>query len=210
MKQLHWFKALPPWLCIRLSLSLSFSERRRGPRPSRGPGDGPWTHLGEDGRQGARFYSLMESGLLLFFNLSNLRDHRCCDCCCCDSLKLHNTETFLCGSLFPLSMHFITQGRGWRRRLFYCEKQNKVVLNMCRGVCVTTRVFTPRLSLTCTCAVTSVSPNHHCRKLSVHTDVESCYRSEAERALKDRLIWFLESLKTFLFLTVKPSCLLWW
>lgn len=51
---------------------------------------------------------------------------------------------------------------------------------MCRGVCVT--VFPPRLFLTCTCAVTSVSLNRHCRKL---TDIPNtwCWLPSASRAL---------------------------
>lgn len=54
---------------------------------------------------------------------------------------------------------------------------------MCRGVCVT--VFPPRLFLTCTCAVTSVSLNRHCRKLTVHTDIPNtwCWLPSASRAL---------------------------
>lgn len=54
---------------------------------------------------------------------------------------------------------------------------------MCRGVCVT--VFPPRLFLTCTCAVTSVSRNRHCRKLTVHADIPNtwCWLPSASRAL---------------------------
>lgn len=54
---------------------------------------------------------------------------------------------------------------------------------MWRGVCVT--VFPPRLFLTCTCAVTSVSLNRHCRKLTVHTDIPNtwCWLPSASRAL---------------------------
>lgn len=114
-------------LCIRLSLTFfprtsTWTETR--PRPWRRS-----LNTSRGGGQGARFYSLMEVAFYCFFNLSNLRDHRCCDCCCCDSLKLHNTEneTFLCGSLFPLSMHFITQDRGRvkkRSRLLWGKQQS--------------------------------------------------------------------------------------